>query len=95
MKAEDLNAGLHYTFRPISRDRENLPVIKASCISREIDYPHDVIGTIRIFPNDLVKLVDLRTDAYTVLVTHPRASGPCITDINALQPATQPTSAIE
>lgn len=95
MEAKDLNPGLYYTFRPGSRDRETLPVIKTSCAGREIDYPHDCIGTIRIWPNDIVKLVELRADQCTVFISHPRATGLCITDINALKPADQPTNSIE
>lgn len=95
MEAKDLNTGLYYTFRPGSRDRETLPVIKTSCEGREIDYPHDCIGTIRIWPNDIVKLVEIRPDSYSVLISHPRATGLCITDIKALQPADQPNQIIE
>lgn len=95
MKAEELTPGLHYTFQPITRDRERLPVINASCQGRDIDYPHDILATIRIFPGDLVKLVEIRSDKHTVLLSYPRATGLCITDVNSLQPAEQPNSSIE
>lgn len=95
MKAEELTPGLHYTFQPATRDREKLPVVDKSCAFREIDYPHDILATIRIFPGDLVKLIEVRSDNHTVLLSYPRATGLCITDVNALQPAEQPNSAIE